>query len=304
VIVRVVNRVVSVLQGWPQWLVMAGSLAMMAGLGVLDYVTGTQVNIAVMFIVPIVLVIWIAGTQWTAPLAVIAGATMFLANHAAGAEYATPLVPLWNFGSRFIVFMIVARVVVYLQQSAARAESLARTDALTGIGNVRSFRDAAELEIARAQRHHFPLTVVFIDVDDFKRINDRHGHETGDRTLRAIGQALVRHVRKTDVVARIGGDEFVMLLPLMPADHVETFVGLLSKRVHEHLDHICGPLTCSVGAVTFETPPASVDEMLRLADERMYVAKASGSNTVRHSVVTRSPDYLYAEPLARSAVGA
>lgn len=296
---RVFDRCMHMLSAWPRWLVIGGAIAMIVTLGFLDYATGTELNIAVLFIVPIVAVTWTAGARWTAPLALLSGMTMFAANHAAGIQYTSPLIPLWNFGSRFVVFMIVARVVVQLRRAATIAETLARTDALTGVGNVRSFRESAENEIARAERYHHPFTVVFLDIDDFKRVNDSLGHEAGDRTLRAIGQALVRHVRKTDVVARIGGDEFVVLLPMMPARDAERFLSAFRNRLRRELEGSLGQLTCSMGAVTFETPPGSVDEILKLADERRYDAKQSGKDTIRHRVIRRELDV---GPIAPEAV--
>ncbi|HUG15268.1 MAG TPA: GGDEF domain-containing protein [Thermomicrobiales bacterium] len=295
-ILSVLRRIFGVMSTWPRWLVMSLSISMIAALGVLDYVTGTELNIAVLFIVPIVPATWILGTRWTAPLALLAGGAMFVANYVAGVQYASPLIPLWNIGSRFVVFMVVSQVVAYLHRTAVYAESLAQTDALTGIGNVRFFREAAAREIARAQRYGHPFTVAFIDVDDFKRINDVFGHEAGDRTLRALGQALAANVRKSDLVARIGGDEFVVLLPMMPARHSEPFLGMLRERLRRQLEDAPAPLTCSIGVVTFETPPASVDEALKLADERRHVAKQAGKDTIRHSVVPRPPSRTVAAP--------
>lgn len=268
---------------------MAVSLAMIAAFGALDFATGADLNVAAFYILPIVTVTWVLGPRWTVPVAVVAAGTMLSVNYVADVDYASPLVPVWNAGSRLAVLLIVTWQFAYLRRTAKSAESLARTDALTGIGNVRYLRELAELEIARAQRYQHPFTVLFIDVDDFKGINDSFGHEAGDRTLRAIGQALAQHVRKTDLVARVGGDEFVVLLPMMSAEDAGSFLGMLRKRLVNQLADAPRPMTCSIGAVTFVTPPASVDEMLKAADERRYAAKQSGKDTVRHSVISRAP---------------
>lgn len=277
-----------VLETWPRWLVMALSVTLVLALGVLDHVTGTELNIAVLFLLPIVPVTWLFGMRWAFPIAALSGMTMFTANHLSGLQYGNLLIPLWNFGSRFILVMLVARAIVYLHQTAVKAESLARIDPLTGVGNVRYFREAAELEIARARRYYQTFTMAFIDADDFKRINDSYGHESGDRMLRLIGESLTRSVRSTDLVARVGGDEFVLLLPMMSAEAAEGFLRKLRERLLAELAHPPGPLTCSIGAVTFETPPASVDEMLKLADDRMYLAKQIGRDTIRHGVISGS----------------
>lgn len=291
--VAVLARVLRVLQGWPRWLVTAVSLGLVMVLGVLDYATGTEINLAALYIAPIAMATWALGTRWTAPVAVIASLVLFLADYVAGTRYGSVLVPIWNVGMRFGVFLLVSRIIAYLHQTAIRADFLARTDELTGIGNVRDFRESATREIARAVRYNQPFTIAYIDIDDFKRINDTFGHEAGDRALRVIGHTLATHVRKTDIVARLGGDEFVVLLPVMSVDQAERVLELVRTRLVQQLEQIPGALTCSIGAVTFETPPASVDEMLKLADDRMYAAKDSGKDTIRHVVISDLPGVTF-----------
>jgi diguanylate cyclase (GGDEF)-like protein/PAS domain S-box-containing protein len=156
-------------------------------------------------------------------------------------------------------------------------------DHLTGIANRRTFFDAAELELMRWRRMPRPLSLVMIDADHFKRINDRHGHAAGDAVLRDLASLMTRTFRQVDVVARIGGEEFAVLLPstaLGPALGVaerlrqavtESVVDYEGRRLH---------YTVSAGVATMDGTIADIGELLKRADKALYAAKAAGRNLV------------------------
>ena len=125
-----------------------------------------------------------------------------------------------------------------------------------------------------------------MDVDDFKQVNDRHGHSAGDRLLKAVADSIGQNVRDVDTVARLGGDEFAVLMP----ETGETAAQVVIRRVRRQLLEASRreglPVTFSIGVVTWYAPPATVDEVLRAADSLMYAAKRLGKNTVRHTVAT------------------
>jgi diguanylate cyclase (GGDEF)-like protein len=179
-------------------------------------------------------------------------------------------------------------VALVLMLSALRArlegeEALARTDALTGIANRRSFLERASHEIERARRHRRPLTIVYVDVDDFKNVNDHMGHVEGDALLISVARTLRAGIRAVDAVARLGGDEFGLLLP--ETDPAES--GALLARLRADLlagMHDRWGVGLSVGAATFLSPPASTDEMMARADELMYAAKREEKGSIRLGV--------------------
>ncbi len=174
---------------------------------------------------------------------------------------------------------------VLLAQAAAREELSAerdrfareaRTDDLTGLGNRIAWSEAMEAERRRRARYRRPVAIMSVDVDRLKDVNDRFGHETGDELLRAAAAILRRAVRDTDMVARIGGDEFGVLLPETGSGAVESVV----QRIHEACEAWRGAdgelrLSLSVGWAAPE-PFGDLTEALRLADSRMYAAKRSG----------------------------
>jgi diguanylate cyclase (GGDEF)-like protein len=132
----------------------------------------------------------------------------------------------------------------------------------------------------RAKRYSRPLTVVYIDIDDFKRVNDVHGHTIGDELLRKVGLSLKSIIRTTDYAARLGGDEFAVLLTEATKEGAQGFV----ERLHKGLTlDVPYAVTFSMGAVTFNTPPESVDTLLEPADAMMYAAKKNGKNALLFS---------------------
>jgi diguanylate cyclase (GGDEF)-like protein len=218
----------------------------------------------------------------------IAGAVIwFVVNGPAlPAQEFSPLALLWNAWIRLGFFVVVAELLSALHQAVDRERVLARIDYLTGVKNARSFYEQADVELRRARRHRRPISVAYIDVDDFKALNDRFGHNEGDSALRAIGAALLRSVRATDVVGRMGGDEFAILLPEAGKDEAIS----IGKRLHELLSiELKGngwPITLSMGVVTCMTTPSEVTKLMKEADALMYEVKRSGKSRMRHRTMT------------------
>ena len=157
-------------------------------------------------------------------------------------------------------------------------QQAARTDPLTSLSNRRAFVEAAWLELERGRRHGRPLSLLYIDCDDFKLVNDRLGHVAGDAVLSAVGATLRQAVRGLDTVARLGGDEFGVLLPEVDRAGAVALADRLRVQLRETLSGRGDAVTFSIGVATFLRPPASVDEMILRADELMYKAKRSGKD--------------------------
>ncbi len=172
-----------------------------------------------------------------------------------------------------------------LRKALEKEKELARLDTLTGLANRRAFYEALEKERARAHRYGRPLTVAYLDVDDFKRINDSQGHAIGDMVLVTMGQTLRENLRVNDVVARLGGDEFALLLPETDVTAAETVVRKVQDLLRAEMEAYGWHITFSIGVANFLDPPESLETMIRTADELMYTAKAAGKNSLSLAVM-------------------
>jgi two-component system, cell cycle response regulator len=167
-----------------------------------------------------------------------------------------------------------------------RLEELATTDALTRLLNRRAMMDRLSAEVDRSRRFKSQVSLLMLDLDYFKSINDQHGHLVGDAILRHVANLLASSIRTVDVVARYGGEEFVVILPETSTEGAFVFAERLRERIREHRFEIDGNrsfhLTCSVGVATFPTPRVtSTDDLFARADEALYRAKSGGRNLVR-----------------------
>ena len=167
------------------------------------------------------------------------------------------------------------------KESADLAWRHANLDALTGLPNRRLFRDRLEMELARLQRSHHSLALLFIDLDGFKQVNDAYGHDAGDILLMEAARRLQDCVRRTDIVARLGGDEFtVILTELDHPEHVEFVCQKILETLarpfffNKDMAYVSG----SIGVSLYPLDSEKADELLRKADQAMYAAKHSGKN--------------------------
>jgi diguanylate cyclase (GGDEF)-like protein len=174
-------------------------------------------------------------------------------------------------------------IVVLRRSSLVRAlEQQAMRDTKTGVLNASAWRQQADQELARAARYSAPVTVMMIDLDNFKQLNDRHGHLAGDVTLRAVADCIATSLRGSDIVGRYGGEEFVALLPEIDQLGGMAAAERLCERIRELvLDH-GGQVTASIGLCTAEASSAEVtlDSLLGAADASMYEAKRDGRDRV------------------------
>jgi diguanylate cyclase (GGDEF)-like protein len=267
--------------------IFAASLLLVVLFGVLDYLNGPDFSLLIFYAVPIFLASWYKGRREGLLVCAASGLAAFAVAYATSGHFSSPFIAYWNAAVRLGFMFILAHVVAAFRASLAQEREMARTDYLTGAFNGRSFGETAAAEIARARRHARPFSVAYMDVDDFKQVNDRQGHSAGDLLLKSIADSLRRNVRGVDTVARMGGDEFAVLMPETDARAAQVAMRRTRRRLVEETRRAGWPVTISVGVTTFDTPPDSVDDLLRAADEAMYAAKRAGKNSLRHT--TASP---------------
>jgi diguanylate cyclase (GGDEF)-like protein len=172
-----------------------------------------------------------------------------------------------------------------LKDLLAKEHELARVDPLTMVPNRRAFYEALDKELARSLRHRRPFTIAYVDLDNFKKVNDSLGHAVGDELLVEVAAGLRSNLRVSDYVGRLGGDEFALLLPETDATAAKLVLCKLRLRLLEEMKAHSWQVTFSIGAATFLDPPNSLDVIVRMADETMYAIKAHGKDNVSVSLV-------------------
>ncbi len=178
--------------------------------------------------------------------------------------------------------LINDRLQAQLRAANARLTEDAATDPLTQVSNRRHLEAVASKEIGRAKRYRWPLSLLMLDLDHFKRVNDRYGHAVGDEVLRSVASVCQRHLRGHDLVARIGGEEFAILLPQSDAVGAEVSARRLLHEIREtKIDALDGAaVTVSIGIATLDGQDAGVHHLLQRADSALYRAKAAGRDRV------------------------
>lgn len=245
----------------------------------LDFIAGPEFGFSLFYLVPIVVVATLGGwsSAWfTAVLAAFAWMIIDVLT----TDYTLVLAPVWNTLTRFTFFALALVAVRSSQKQLASAQMQALSDPLTGLANRQYLMIMLNAARARLGRYHKPLTLAYLDVDDFKQVNDQYGHQAGDELLQRIAQVLVESTRDTDTVARLGGDEFLILLPEAESETVRAVL----ERAHQGLAEVNypadRPVTFSIGACTFYRALESAEAMVRETDERMYKVKRSGKNSL------------------------
>jgi diguanylate cyclase (GGDEF)-like protein len=260
------------------------SFALLALIGVGDTLTPKAVSFSYFYMAPIAILSWYAGRATGLAMALLCSVVWVSSDIYSAGGYVHPALPLWNAAIRLAFYVSMSLLLDALRRSLRHEMELARTDFLTGLANSRSFYEACETEARRSRRYERPMTLVYMDVDGFKSVNDRFGHRGGDTCLRTIAEAIRQSVRQTDVAARWGGDEFVVLLPETNAEQAKTAAQKLQGHLTARMIEYSWPVTFSIGVGTLCHPEGSVQDFIARADALMYLAKRQGKNSVSYAV--------------------
>ena len=250
----------------------------------LDYGTGPELSLAIFYLLPIAAAAWWGGFEDGVLLAIISVVAWHIVETNQHPSM-NPGISLFNGVVRFCFFVITSSLLTRLRATMRREQAMARTDPLTGAANARTFYEAAQMELLRVGRTGRPFTMAYLDVDNFKAVNDRLGHAAGDELLRRVAETIRLHTRGQDLLARLGGDEFALLLPETDADGASVSLRKLRETLSQAVAGTDCPVTYSIGAATFLRPPADVDAMVRRVDTLMYAVKRGGKDQVHLEIV-------------------
>jgi diguanylate cyclase (GGDEF)-like protein len=235
-------------------------------------------NGAVMYAWSVLCIASFFGTKETvAVVLTVAVAQTGVVLHLPGATFDQWCDPV---ASMAVIAIVVRGLAARNARLVARLTLESRIDPLTGLLNRRGLQERFAVELARVKRERAPLAVVALDLDHFKRVNDEHGHQAGDRALVWLASMLCGHTRGADIVARVGGEEFVVVLPGSDGAAAFEFAERLRRAIEEGEPEI--PLTISAG-VASALAPSTAHTLLGAADRALYAAKHAGRNRVRYT---------------------
>lgn len=255
--------------------------------GTVDALTGTRLRVYPLYFIPVALVAS-SYSRASGVVAAVVGSGVW-AISTFDLEY--PRTSIANIFSQFVAFVLVVILVNLQKTRADLQERLASVDGLTGLMNSRSFYQSVMSELSRQRRTNRPLTIAYLDIDDFKLVNTALGHVGADHLLQAVAQSMKQALRLSDDVGRLGGDEFAILLPETSETQAMEVLNRIRSRVHANTSSQHRPVTLSIGAVTFSQTAESVETMMRLADAQMYQVKGRHKNDVQ---VSNAHDLLLA----------
>ncbi len=261
----------------------ASVLAMLAMVCVVlgDELTGPDVSFTVLYLGPIAFATWYVSLQAGVGLSAVSAFASFTSDVLTRTTPLPTVVVAWNLAVQLGMFFALVVLLSALKARLVLEQRLARTDPLTLVSNRRAFVEQAAVELERSRRTGRPLTVAYLDCDDFKLVNDLLGHAQGDALLIAVAATLRGGTRAVDSVARLGGDEFGLLLVDTDAAAADALLARLRAALAAAMAEHGWAVSFSIGAAAFLSPPRSVDEMLRHADQLMYDAKRAGKNAAR-----------------------
>jgi diguanylate cyclase (GGDEF)-like protein len=258
-------------------------LLFVAILGFTDYALGTELSFSIFYLLPITLAVIVNGRRLGLLVSTICAAVWLLADIEAGAVFSSAFIPVWNALVRLGYFTLHCYLIGRLMEMIAAMKELSLHDPLTKAANWRFFEEYSNKAIKSAIREKRAVTLAFLDLDNFKVLNDKLGHAIGDEALVLLAETIRAGIRPEDMLARIGGDEFVLLLPGPDFTTADEVLRRLHGSVSREMSSRGWGVTSSMGAVTFTTLSSSVGALLSRADELMYEVKKEGKNSLRHA---------------------
>lgn len=245
--------------------------------GVLDIVTPIQYSFILLYIFPVALTTWFGGQ--VAGIIVSLFCTAFWTYTYTQVDM---LSLIWNVLSTLIIFIVISIMLRKIRRMWENDIVLSRTDQLTGAMNRRAFDEIVEYEMLRLQRQNSPFSLAYLDLDNFKSVNDCFGHKRGDELLKAVVACISANLRRTDVVARIGGDEFTIFFPATDQHAVKFVMLKLKEQLRVLSEKNNWPTTFSIGVITCTDTQCDLDRLISLADKLMYEVKRAGKNDVQY----------------------
>lgn len=249
-------------------------------IGYIDYLSGVEIRIFPLYFIPLVAASWYVGKVAALSLSFLVTIVWAVSMYFGGHVYSHVYIWGVNFFTQGSSFVIITLLFSSLHDAFEREYALGRTDMLTGLSNSRSFFEQASSVLSLCHRNGRPVSLAYIDLDNFKCANDTLGHLHGDDLLRKVADVFNENLRASDLVARMGGDEFVILLPETNAGDARTVLEKIRQRLGQEPNFEVCSVTVSIGAVSYSQAPSDIGPMVKSADEIMYKVKNTSKNNI------------------------
>ncbi|MDY6462569.1 GGDEF domain-containing protein [Acinetobacter faecalis] len=246
-------------------------------MGWIDLATGYEYSFSVFYLIPVSVAVWYDNTKVTV-LSILGATCMWLYADFSSHQYTQTLAPYWNAFVRLAFFSVVAILLFKVRGSLIAMTKMAMRDSLTALSNSRAFQMQYDDIRRNSHKSSHGFAVGVIDLDGFKKINDSLGHSKGDDVLVAFAEILKKATRSTDIVARMGGDEFIVILKRTDAKGAEEYSARLRRAFNESGLKEQSGVDFSMGIILFDHLPEDLDDATHAADMLMYKAKALGKS--------------------------
>lgn len=268
------------------WLWAIITIALLGCIGLIHYLLRPAFTLSLTYLIPVGFASWYIGTRYGLFLSVLS-VSVWIFIEIASNHPSSPVGTYSLYAVARLSFCVGVTLLLGRFKTALSAErTLSRVDYLTGAVNWRSFYESASMEIERCNRYGCSFTIIYIDIDNFKDLNDRFGHTTGDKVLKTIANTVKMNIREVDILARLGGDEFAILFPETSTKATSTVIKKIKDALEGHKYLKKFSITFSIGVLICDACPPSVDKTITLADSLMYSAKKRGKNRIVQSIYT------------------
>jgi diguanylate cyclase (GGDEF)-like protein len=272
----------------PKPLLTLFGLLLVLAIGGLDAITSYDTSVTVLYLLPIVLIAWYEGGVPAALLSIFSAITWATSDLVSGRIYSHITVRIWNALMVLGMFLFVAYAISTVKKLFIKEHEHADTDNLTGVANIRFFYEQARIEISRSASYKQPLTLAYINIDNLRYVNDTLGHIAGDYILHEVAQILMSTLRSTDIISRLGGAKFAVLMPETNNENAKAVVYKVQERLLNAVNKKGWPVAFSTGVVTCNCLTNTLDELIAIAEDLMNTARETGNNVVKSKILELS----------------
>lgn len=277
-----IKKIDEFLNKLPEWGIIFIAVLFFVLSTILNYYSNFEMAFSVLYIVPVFMVAWYIGPKSAVIISLLSAITWNINEIYSGKVFAHYVIPYFNTLIRFNVFAIISLFIIEIRGKLNQTLYLADTDYLTGLANSRNLHENIKIEAEKNKQYKRPFTLIYMDLDNFKEVNDTKGHDIGDKLLQNVAEIMKSNVRHTDVAARMGGDEFAILLPETEYNGAETVLAKFHSSFLQSMNLNEWPVTFSIGAITFQNALHDSRIMIKAVDDLMYNVKTNGKNRILH----------------------